>query len=375
MKALKIDARKSANTLPRRVEPHLNPLSGGAQGALAGLEYGSNINGLLANTGGATMAEEDRGTDGPSRREALKLGAAGFLALAPFGGAFAVTPESAGLPWADQAMRWMQVAFTEDNPRDCDPKVWFDFFRKTHSDVVCLSAGGSIAFYPSKVPLHHRAKYLGNRDLFGKMVRGSRALGMSIIARVDPHALSEEAFAAHPEWAACTEDGKPRRHWAAKDMYVTCQNGGFMFDFMPRVLTEITQWYAPEAFFGNRWAGSGMCWCNVCRTKFRAATGLELPTSFDPQDLRRHAYIAWDAQMRWQQYTLWNDTVRASKPDCFFSPNGGMNDPAKVTIPMIAADRQGRSGLTPVWANGKYAKTARATMGHLPVVGLFNIGV
>ena len=145
MKALKIDARKSANTLPRRVEPHLNPLSGGEQGALAGLEYGSNINGLLANTGGATMAEEDRGTDGPSRREALKLGAAGFLALAPFGGAFAVTPESAGLPWADQAMRWMQVAFTEDNPRDCDPKVWFDFFRKTHSDVVCLSAGGSIA--------------------------------------------------------------------------------------------------------------------------------------------------------------------------------------------------------------------------------------
>ena len=316
----------------------------------------------------------ESGMDGPNRREALMLGAAGFLALAPFGGAFAVTPESAGLPWANHAMRWMQVAFTEDNPRDCDPQLWFDFFRRTHSDVVCLSAGGSIAFYPSRVPLHHRAKYLGGRDLFGEMVKGSRALNMAIIARVDPHALSEEAFAAHPDWAACAEDGKPRRHWAAKDMYVTCQNGGFMFDFMPQVLTEITQDYAPEAFFGNRWAGSGMCWCNVCRTKFRAATGLELPAGNDSDGPRRRAYIAWDAQMRWAQYTLWNDTVKAVKPDCFFSPNGGMNDP-RAEIPLVAVDRQGRSGLTPIWANGKYAKTARASMGELPIAGLFNIGV
>ncbi|HEY5347818.1 MAG TPA: alpha-amylase family protein [Rhizomicrobium sp.] len=311
--------------------------------------------------------------DSPSRRDALKFAA--FIALAPFGGAFAFGGEAAGLPWANRAMRWMQVAFTEDNPIDCDPGFWFDLFKKTHTDAVCLSAGGSIAFYPSKLVLQYRAKYLDDRDLFGEMVKGSRALGLNIIARVDPHALSEEAFAAHPDWAACTEDGKPRRHWAAKDMYVTCQNGGFMFDFMPQVLTEITQWYAPDGFFGNRWAGSGMCWCNVCRTKFRAATGLELPASTDTDGPRRRAYIAWDADMRWQQYTLWNDTVKVVKPDCFFSPNGGLNDPAKVTMPLVAVDRQGRSGLTPIWANGKYAKAARASMGNLPVAGLFNIGV
>jgi hypothetical protein len=35
LKAVKLDARKSANTLPRRVEAHLNPVSGVAQGGLA----------------------------------------------------------------------------------------------------------------------------------------------------------------------------------------------------------------------------------------------------------------------------------------------------------------------------------------------------
>lgn len=310
-----------------------------------------------------------------NRRDVI-WGAAGLLALSGLEDrAFAMTGDMAGLPWANNAMRWVQVAFTEENPGTYDPQFWFDFFKRTHMNAVCLSAGGSICFYPSKVPLHNRAKYLGDRDIFGEMVKGSRALGMSVIARVDPHAMSEAAFAAHPEWAACTADGKPRRHWAAADMYVTCQNGGFMFDFMPKVLKEIADNYKPEGFFGNRWAGSGMCYCQTCRTLFRAASGLELPTSNDPQDPQRKAYIAWYADMRWKQFKLWDDTVKASKKDSFFSPNGGMNDPNKVTIPIVAIDRQGRTGTTPVWMMGRYAKLTRAYMQNLPICGIFNIGV
>jgi hypothetical protein len=316
--------------------------------------------------------------EGASRREALQLGAASLMAAMALDStrAFALTAgDLKGLPWANNAMRWVQVAFTEDDPPNYDPQFWFDFFRKTHADAACLSAGGCICFYPSKLPLQKRAKYLGDHDMFGEMVKGARAQNMSVIARVDPHAMSQEAFAAHPEWAACTIDGKPRRHWAAKDMWVTCQNAGFMFDFMPQVLKEITDTYQPEGFFGNRWAGSGMCYCNTCRTLFRMASGMELPTSDDPQDPQRHAYIAWNAEMRWRQFKLWDDTVKASKADCFFSPNGGMNDPNKVTIPIVAVDRQGRHGTTPVWMMGKYAKITRAYMHNLPVAGIFNVGV
>ena len=313
-------------------------------------------------------------SNGATRREVMKYAAVALAASGLEDRAFAMTGDMAGLPWANNAMRWAQLAFTEENPPRYDPNFWLDLFRKTHINAVCLSAGGDIAFYPTDVPLHKRARDLGSRDMFGEMVKGCRAQNISIIARVDPHAMSEEAYAAHPEWAACTEDGKPRRHWAAADMWVTCQNGGFMFDFMPAVLKEITDRYKPEGFFGNRWAGSGMCYCQTCRTKFRAATGLELPTSNDPQDPRRKAYIQWNADMRWKQFTLWNDTVKASKADCFFSPNGGLNDPAKVMHPLVAVDRQGRAGTTPVWMMGKFIKQTRAYMQNLPVLGIFNIG-
>jgi hypothetical protein len=306
----------------------------------------------------------------PTRRDALKLAAvAGIIATMPEN-AFALPP---GLPWANRAMRWMQIAFTEDNPVDFNPAFWLDLFKRTHTDAVCLSAGGSINFFPSTTPLAHRAKYLGDRDTFGDMTKACRAQGLDIIARIDPHALPPEAFAAHPEWAACTEDGKPRRHWAAPDLYVTCQNGGFMFEFMPALLKEITQRYAPDGFFGNRWNGSGMCWCPVCRAQFRAATGFDLPRSNEPDDAVKRAYAAWDKDRRWAQYTLWNDTVKAVKSDGFFAPNYGMNDP-RAHIPMVTIDRQGRTGLVPPWMNGKYAKQARSVVGALPVAGLFSIG-
>jgi hypothetical protein len=66
--------------------------------------------------------------------------------------------------WYGRPMRWMQLAFVEDDPGHYDPRFWLDYFRRVHADAACLSAGGCIAFYPTKVPFHYRSKYLGDGD-------------------------------------------------------------------------------------------------------------------------------------------------------------------------------------------------------------------
>ena len=75
-------------------------------------------------------------------------------------------------PWYDRPMRWAQLTLVEDDPGKYDPAFWLDYFRRTHSDAACLSAGGCVAYYPTKVPLHYRSKYLGDRDSFGALVTG-----------------------------------------------------------------------------------------------------------------------------------------------------------------------------------------------------------
>jgi len=91
--------------------------------------------------------------------------------------------------WYDRPMRWMQLAFVEDDPGQYDPKFWLDYFGRCHADAACISAGGCMAFYPTKIPLHYRSRFLAGHDPFGEMVKGCRGLGMNVIARTDPHAL------------------------------------------------------------------------------------------------------------------------------------------------------------------------------------------
>jgi hypothetical protein len=49
-------------------------------------------------------------------------------------------PEMEG--WFDRPMRWAQLTLVEDDPGKFDPGFWLDYFKRTHSDAVCLSAGG-----------------------------------------------------------------------------------------------------------------------------------------------------------------------------------------------------------------------------------------
>jgi hypothetical protein len=60
-----------------------------------------------------------------------------------------------------------------------NPGFWLDYCKRIHADAVCLSAGGCVAFYPTKVPLHYRSKFLGTVDSFGELLAGCRKLGMS----------------------------------------------------------------------------------------------------------------------------------------------------------------------------------------------------
>ena len=276
-------------------------------------------------------------------------------------------------------MRWVQICAAEDDPGRYDPQFWFDFLKRTKTTGVCLSAGGVTAFYPTKVPFHTRSPYLGNRDMFGELTLACKKMGIRVLGRVDPHAMRDDALAAHPEWVARNADGSPKRHPTAPDLYLTCPNGAVTFDWMPKVLKEIVTRYPVDGIFGNRWAGSaGICHCDVCKTEFRKASGLEIPVSIvNPQQPDVKAYNVWVDEKRYAQLKLWGDVVTAANPNAFFTPGTwGRLDPVRLrqTIRAVFSDRQGRGGQDPAWLNGRSAKEAYCTMQNRPVSGIFAVG-
>src|SRR5512145_755474 len=117
-----------------------------------------------------------------SRREFLVNAAlgAGSVAIgnADWPAIVGAAPTTTASGWYDKPMRWAQLTLVEDDPGKYDPAFWLDYFKRVHADAACLSAGGCVAFYPTKVPFHHRSAWLGDRDAFGELFEGCRKMGM-----------------------------------------------------------------------------------------------------------------------------------------------------------------------------------------------------
>ncbi|HTS29526.1 MAG TPA: beta-galactosidase trimerization domain-containing protein [Bryobacteraceae bacterium] len=305
-----------------------------------------------------------------------------FLSAAAASAALLSANPADSAPWFDRPMRWAQLTLVEDDPGKYDLTFWLDYFRRTHSDAACLSAGGCVAYYPTKIPLHYKTPWMGAGDPFGDLVAGCRKLNMVVVARTDPHAVHQDVFDAHPDWIAVEADGKKRRHWASPDLWVTCALGPYNFEFMTQVTREIVSLYHVDGIFSNRWAGSGMCYCEHCQENFRKASGMDLPRTSNPHDPSRRAYIAWRQQRLFDLWHLWDNEIRQINPGACYIPNSGGGALADLdmktigeTAPILFADRQARSGLAAPWANGKNGKEYRSTMGRKPIGGIFSVGV
>jgi len=311
------------------------------------------------------------------RRKFIKSGAA-------IAGVYTVANPSlfagVGMPveatWFDRPMRWAQLTLVENDPGNFDPDFWLSYFKKIHADGTTLSAGGIVAYYPTDVPLHHRSAWLGDSDPFGYLVKGCRKMKMSIIARTDPHATWQNVYDAHPDWIAVTADGEKRRHWAKPDLWVTCALGPYNFEFMTLVHKEIMERYEPDGIFSNRWAGSGICYCEHCRKNFKDYSGFELPKENNLSDKVQQKYTEWNTARLKELWLLWDDVIRKQKTTSRFIPNGF---PDKVITghlsDIVFTDHQARSGFTMPWSNGKVAKELRASIGMKPLGGIFSVGV
>jgi len=296
-------------------------------------------------------------------------------AYAVLGSPWAAAKENQN-PWFDCPMRWAQLVLVENDPGRFDPDFWLDYFKRIHADAACLSAGGAVAYYPTKIPMHHRSAWLADSDPFGYLIRGCRKMGMAVIARTDPHATWNNVYQAHPDWIAVDSKGQKRRHWSNPELWVTCALGPYNFEFMTQVHKEIMTLYQLDGIFSNRWAGHGLCYCEHCVRNFKSFSGMDLPRSSERHDPVYRKYSQWRIERLKELWFLWDKTIRNVKSTSRYIPNGFPDNVVTGALSDIFfTDHQARRGVIPPWSNGKRAKELRATMGMKPLGGIFSIGL
>ena len=253
-----------------------------------------------------------------TRREFLQ-GNLGLAATAALAGQTA----SSNLPWYRRCYRWGQTNITERDPARYDINWWRGYWKETLVQGVIINAGGIVAYYPSKYPLHHRAEFLGNRDLFGELAEAAHKDGLAVFARMDCSRAAEDFFKAHPDWFARDANGNPYR---SGDGYTTCVNSLYYDEYIPDILREVIERSHPEGFTDNSWSGLGrrsICHCDNCERKFRTRAGKPIPRTADWNEPVYRDWIMWNYARRLEIWDLFNRTTRsAGGPDCLWV---GMN--------------------------------------------------
>ena len=263
-----------------------------------------------------------------SRRDFLKQTAlaATAVAVSPHSSIAANKPgdsPSKSVPWYRRTLRWGQTNITEIDPERYDIEWWRRYWRRTETQGVIINAGGIVAYYPSKVPLHHQAEHLDGRDLFGELCRAAHEDGLMVFARMDSNRAHEELYRAHPDWFTLKSSGQP---YKADELFVSCINSPYYEEHIPAIMREIVERYRPEGFTDNSWSGLGRsspCFCENCQKRFRERTGSAIPGEKDWNSPLFREWIRWNYERRLEIWDLNNRVTRAAGgPDCIWV---GMN--------------------------------------------------
>jgi Hypothetical glycosyl hydrolase 6 len=317
---------------------------------------------------------------GGTRRDFIRQSALAVTALAaarpsPLSGG--TPPAQAGdkVPWYRRTLRWGQTNITEVDPARYDIDWWRTYWQRTQTQGVIVNAGGIVAYYPSRVPLHRPAEQLGGRDLFGELCRAAHDAGLVVFARMDSNRAHEEFYRAHPDWFAVDEAGRPHR---AGELFIACVNGPYYDQHIPAILREIAERYHPEGFTDNSWSGLGrdtICYCENCRTKFRERSGKDIPRGRDWNDPGYREWIRWNYDRRVEIWDSNNRTTRAAGGrDCIWA---GMNSGSVSAqcqsfrdckaicerADILMLDHQSRNDATGFQHNGEAGKLVHGLLG------------
>ncbi len=303
----------------------------------------------------------------------VAAGVAGARWLTPTA---ATSARTQTVPWYRRTFRWMQTNIAEIDVTRYDIPFWREQWARTHTQGIVVNAGGIVAYYPTKVPFHRRAEFLGDRDLFGELLTAARADKIVVFARMDSNGAGDEFLRAHPEWFTRNNSGQPYRR--DQTLHTPCINGPYYREHIPAILREIAQSYRPEGFTDNSWSGLGrgsICYCDNCRRKFRAERGFDLPARHDWSAADYRAWIEWSYACRLEIWDLFNRTAHeAGGPDCLWVGMTGGTIAASASAfrdyreicrrtEMIMLDNQHRSDATGFQANGQTGRLVHGMLG------------
>lgn len=234
--------------------------------------------------------------------------------------------------WHKSPYRLVQFNMREPDIRH-DPVAMIERVRDFGANVVLISVGGIVAFYPTALQYHYRNPYMASgQDFVRDTIAAARAVGISVVGRFDFTKAMKPAFDAHPEWFSRNADGSPRVYAST---YAACPNGAWSRDYSALILKEALGRYDLDGIFFNG-AGYaftdysnrplGPCQCQNCRIRFREMYGEDLPKTSGFSDPVWPQYLEFQERTSRETNDATRKVIRSIRPHCAILGRGLEDD-------------------------------------------------
>ena len=155
---------------------------------------------------------------------------------------------------------------------------------------------------------------LGSRDILAETIAACKRRGIRVVPYVSTgHKLAWTMVTRdYPEYAQRTRPGggPARSHmFVGEDHGTVCWNTPYRQAYLEMIERLVRDYDIDGLYFdtwyaGYFWPGRGVCYCDGCRSGFRAAEGLELPWHENDADYTPAELAAIDRYHAWNRDTL-----------------------------------------------------------------------
>lgn len=221
-------------------------------------------------------------------------------------------------PWRNGADRVLLINLREGDEPKVDADALVKAARQFRATAICISGGGIVAFYQTRIAGHRLSSGLVGRDLLAEITPVAHQAGMRVLARIDPSCAPKLLATEHPEWFARDQAGN---FCEVSDHYVTCPNADYYRVRIVEVVREILTRYDADGIWNNQgkfaaW-DTGACYCGTCQSLFSAESGERIPLENWDDPLWRK-YNEWRYRRIADWIALMHSEIRSVKPDAVF---------------------------------------------------------
>ena len=220
--------------------------------------------------------------------------------------------------WWRRPNRVLLVNLREGDEPKIDAQHLVSDVKSYGATAFCVSGGGIVAFYQTRIAGHRISSGLAGRDLLGEIIPAAHDAGLHVLARIDPSCAPKAFAQVHPEWFTRDRAGN---FCEVSEHYVTCPNAAYYFERMPEVVREILTRYDADGIWNNQgkfaaW-DTGPCYCDTCRSLFRQDSGHDIPDeNWDDPVWRRFNEWRYERIAAWVKHM--HGVVHEARPQAIF---------------------------------------------------------